>query len=155
MNQTVKKTSGWGWGIFALYTSFAGFMLTIVLFVSCQEFALVEEDYYQKELAFQQQIDRVERTATDSAAVTFAYRPMEKMITLTIPAHLLGEELKGAVQLFRPSDESLDRSFPLTLDGAGEMILSTAQLSDGMYRVRVNYKIAGREYFSQEMIVIE
>ena len=62
---TPKATrSGWGVGMVVLWSGFALFSVGLAIVASCQDFNLVEPDYYQKGLAHQARIDAVERSIT-------------------------------------------------------------------------------------------
>ena len=65
-----KHKSKWGYGVAFLYGGFVLFMLSIVFYVSFQDFQMVEDDYYRKELVYQDQIDKMERTRKNNSDVS-------------------------------------------------------------------------------------
>ena len=64
-----ETKSNWGKGITILISGFVIFMLGLVGFASFQSFNLVETDYYQKEINYQDHIDKVKRTSVLSDGV--------------------------------------------------------------------------------------
>ena len=61
----------WGHKILIVYAVFVGGMLFLAFKSSKQNVDLVTEDYYAKELQYQQKIDELKRTASLSAPVNF------------------------------------------------------------------------------------
>ena len=49
----------WGKGIFIFYSLFVVAILSVVYFAFTQEVNLVSEDYYQQEIAYESQIERI------------------------------------------------------------------------------------------------
>ncbi len=55
-----ESVAGWPGGFFIL---FGGYIAGFIVFASRQKMDLVRNDYYDQEIRYQQQIDRVQRTA--------------------------------------------------------------------------------------------
>ena len=151
----VKKKSRWGVAVFAFYGLFVVAVLAMVMFVSLQEIQLVEENYYQQELVYQDQIDRIKRTLELPSAVSFHYNRSAGLITVAYPSEVAPERLSGAIALMRPSNADLDRSFAVQPDSTGRQAIDTSRLARGLWRVKALWKIDGNEYYNEDMIIIE
>lgn len=154
MIEAVRK-SRWGVGIFVFYGLFVVAVVAMVLFVSLQEIQLVEEDYYQQELVFQEQIDRIKRTLELPSAVSFAYNRVTGLITIAYPPEVDQSRLDGRISLMRPSNADLDRTFPVLPDSTGRQEIDASAMAKGLWRVKALWKIDSAEYYNEDMIVIQ
>lgn len=154
MIETTGK-SRWGVGIFMFYGLFVVAVLALVLFVSLEEIQLVEPDYYEKELVFQQQIDRVKRTLELPSAVTFDYDRTGRVITVLYPPEVEPSRLAGRISLMRPSNADLDRMVQVLPDSTGRQVIDASALELGMWRLKASWMIDDVEYYSEDMIVIQ
>ncbi len=154
MSERVKE-SGWGRGIFFLYGGFVVFILALVFFVSYQDIELVDENYYQQELAYQDQIDRVNRTSRLSGQMSVTYDRPSGMILIDYPVDSVGQALSGTVVMVRPSNSGLDREFPVAIDSLGRQYIDAAQMAKGLWRTRVSWANGTEGYFSEQILIIE
>lgn len=154
MTETTGK-SRWGVGIFMFYGLFVAAVLALVLFASLQEIQLVEQDYYEKELVFQQQIDRVKRTLELPSAVTFDYDRANRVIAISYPPEVEPSRLAGRISLMRPSNADLDRTVKVLPDSTGRQVIDASALERGMWRLKASWKIDDVEYYNEDMIVVQ
>ncbi len=154
MSET-KRKSRWGVGIFVFYGGFVVAVVALVLFVSLQEIQLVEPDYYQKELVFQQQIDRIQRTQALPSAVKFDYNRAAGLITVAYPPDVERSRLGGEIALMRPSNADLDRTVKVLPDSSGFQVIDASQLAKGLWRLKAMWKIDNDEYYNEDMVVIQ
>lgn len=141
----------WGKWIVVSFALFAGFIGTLVVVCVKQEVNLVAQDYYQEELAYQQQIDRLNNTGLLND------KPVIKLVDnkyIQISFDQFNEVQKGELKLFRPSNEKLDRQFALkvTADTVQRFDLST--FDKGMYRAQLSWTMNGKEFYLEEIIYI-
>jgi hypothetical protein len=149
-----KIQNPWPVALVAFFIVFASYIIGFVIFASCQKMDLVRADYYDQEIRFQQQIDRVQRSAPVLADAGIDYDPAGDLVTVTLPS-VKRDDISGTVSFYRPSDADLDTNAKLGLDEAGRQSLSVRALRAGLWKVRVQWTTAGREYFFEKPIVIE
>jgi len=149
-----KIENPWPAGLVVFFIVFIAYIAGFIIFACRQKMDLVREDYYDQEIRFQQQIDRVQRSAPVLADADIAYDRAGGLVTVRLPS-VGHDEISGTVSFYRPSDASLDREVELGLDGAGNQSLSVRTLRAGLWKVRVQWKAAGGEYFFEKQIVIE
>ena len=63
----------WGWGIFLSIVLFMAIIVVIVASMMNREVDLVTDSYYDKEIKYQQQIDKEKRTAELSKKIVVNY----------------------------------------------------------------------------------
>ncbi len=155
MTGTNPKKSKWGIGIFALYGGFVVFILICVAFASMQSFDLVEADYYQKGIDYQQQIDRLNRTATSGTSPAIGFDTRENAVVISFPATVPAGDLRGTVTLFRPSNALLDRTIPLAVTSNYRQVIPADQLAKGRWRIKINWTVGDTSYFAEDFLDLE
>jgi len=131
---------------FALFAIFIG---TLVAICVKQDVNLVSKDYYKEELAYQDQIKRINNT---SALIT---KPVIQRVD-NIVRISFGERFtvdKGAVTFFSPSNPNLDQHFNFVTSKNVQQF-DIGSLKKGMYKVRVLWVMKSEEYYYEEIINI-
>lgn len=154
MKSPFRNLHPWPASIVAFFIVFISGIITFTLFASRQRMDLVRPDYYEEELRFQQQFDRVARTAAVRSQVSVAYDLAQRSITVKLPPGHAGPMLSGRIQLYRPSDARLDRSVPLQADARGWQSLDARALVPGLWKIRVSWRLDGREYYYDQSVVV-
>jgi hypothetical protein len=113
---------------------------------------LVAADYYEQEVEYQQQMDRLERTRALGAAASVVHEAQSGIIRIRLPQSHVSDLTAGAIHLYRPSEADLDRRIPLALDAAGEQRLETGTLAPGLWEIRVQWTAAGQEFCLTEKL---
>ncbi len=112
---------------------------------------LVAVDYYDQEMRYQDQIDRIYR-AHASQPMSVQYDRAQQLIVISLPAG--HSNAVGTVQLYRPSSSSLDQTMPLQPDSAGVQTINAKSLLPGLWKVRVCWRLGGRDFFREQSLVI-
>ncbi|MGA0558336.1 FixH family protein [Larkinella sp. VNQ87] len=141
----------WGKSIVVVFVLFAGFIGTLVFLMSRQQVDLVREDYYQNEVAYQQHIDRVSRTAKLGNAFAIQYQPDQQQLLLTLPVSLK----TGEAKLYRPSDRKQDAVVRLQPNGEHRQTIPTAKLAKGYWKVQLTWSDGQQDYFSEQPLTIQ
>lgn len=138
----------WGKWIVVSFVLFAAFIATLVTVCVREDVSLVSKDYYAEEIAYQNQIDRMNNTS----------RLSEKP-NISINDHYLMVEYKdfsridkGTLHLFCPSNAKLDQNFNLSATNEGQLFFSVGEIPRGMYRVRMRWTMNNEEYYTEEVI---
>ena len=150
-----KTTTLWPYAIIAAFVLFIGYIGFLVKGTMSSSEDLVSKDYYQKEIAFQQHINSVNRTAQLSEAVGINYDAAAAQILVSVPAEIAGTDVQGTVQFFRPSDLTLDFQLPLQLDAQNQQQFSTTKLAKGFWKVRLSFTSNGQDYYKEQKLVIK
>jgi len=137
----------WGKGILITIIAFVGFMITLVVIsVRQDDIHLVAENYYEKEIKYQDQIEREKATAGLEREV-LVFDVQGKALLLDLPVGT-----KGSIQLFRPSDARLDQEFLLDITDEGKTTIPLDKLKSGYWRVQMTWAENGVEFYQEKKI---
>ena len=141
----------WGHKIIVVYVLFVAGMGFLAYKASTQNKDLVTEDYYAKELVYQQKIDQSKRASALSASVQI--KMINNALVVSFPNDFATKQVKGDVVLYCPSDEKKDmqKLFSVT-DSAVE--LKVPAHYHGLYYVKINWEVEGISYYHEEKIII-
>jgi nitrogen fixation protein FixH len=153
---TTSSRNIWPYAIVATFVLFAAYIGYMVQRAMRTNVDLVSADYYQQELAYQQRMDSVARTAALPAPVQVRYEGAAQRLTLQLPAALARQKVQGTLHFFRPSDQRLDFKLPFapTCDSAQQR-LSTRKLQPGYWRLRLDFTAGDQQYFLEKELTIE
>ncbi|MEY3053363.1 MAG: hypothetical protein RLY31_3148 [Bacteroidota bacterium] len=142
----------WGQGIAAFYSFFAVLMVGMVFYSKGLDHSLVEEDYYRKDLQYQQVITAMENTASLSRDVEISRDRQREVLGFLFPAEATSPH--GTIHFYRPSDKQMDFTIPVRTDGNGYLEYPYQQLPKGRWTVKVNWTAAGKDYYSEQIVVL-
>src|SRR5690554_8200711 len=104
----------WGYKIALVFIGFVVLMVSLVIVCFRQkDIHLVEEQYYEKEIAYQEQINIQQNTATLIAPPTIKYIKENQAVTIHHPLLSEGACPEGSILFLRPSDAAMDFVVPL------------------------------------------
>ena len=150
----VSTRNLWPLGICLAFALFALGTACLVAMACSQKADLVSSDYYEQELKFQGQIERVKRTDSLGNEASVAYDRLKKAITISMPIDQTHHNLSGRIQLYRPSAAALDQELSLDLNQNGTQVLDASNLRPGLWKVRVSWTTEGKDYFIDKRIVV-
>ena len=127
---------------------------TFIAFCTRHPADLISANYYEEEIRYQGQIERLQHAQQASQLGSVSYDPTTKIITVSLPSDQSERAHSGQVQLYRPSAANRDRQLKLALDSNGLQKIDAASLLPGLWKVRVSWAIEDREYFMDQKVVI-
>ncbi|MEN8248315.1 MAG: FixH family protein [Bacteroidota bacterium] len=142
----------WGWKIAIVLAIYMIGIIAVVSYTMTLDVNLVAEDYYQQELAYEEQITRMKNVEALDEKPQFLFSSDRKLVVLTFPQSLSPE--KGKITLFRPSDFTQDRDFKLELDDANQQGFVTESLRPGLWKAKVLWEEKGKSFYQEFVIVI-
>lgn len=142
----------WGWKIAIVLAIYMTGIISVVWYTMTLDVNLVAEDYYQQELAYEEQIDRMKNSEALENRPTVNFSSDRNYVILTFPKELY--PVKGLITFFRPSDFKQDRKFKLELDDENQQGFVTASLKPGLWRAKVLWEKDGKSYYDEFVIVI-
>jgi len=150
----VENRNLWPVGIVATFAVFIAGTAGLVVLSARNNVELVRPDYYEQELRFQEQINRRERVQALAEPARVAYDATQRRLTLALPAAHAAAHATGEIQLYRPSSSGLDRRVPLQLDAQGQQTVDAAALHQGLWRVRVTWRVGDEDFAFDDTVVI-
>jgi hypothetical protein len=146
----MKKIS-WGTGIAIGIIVFVLISVSMTIIFMTQVVSLVSDNYYEKSLSYQDEIDKQSRTKSLDEQVKINFNG--EVITVLFPADYSAEKISGEIYFYRPSDPALDFKLPLQLI-EGSQIISIERLEKGFWRVKLNWLMDGNGYYNERAITI-
>ena len=154
MNLQAIRTNPWPFAIIGWFLLFGSAMAAWVVVAVRNDPELVRPDYYEHEIAYQKQIDRLIRTAAVRSQVSAVSEHSRGQVVLQIPAIHLADLPIGTIHFYRPSNAKLDFDLPLAVDEQGSQIIPASNLQGGLWKVRVHWTASGKEYFHDQSLVL-
>ena len=109
---------------------------------------LVTDNYYQKELEFQDQIDATKNAKLLEEDVEIV--KSEKGLQIYFPK-IFKNEMEGKVFLYRPSNKQLDFEIPISITD-NYLLVPEKSLLDGRWNISVKVTHNNKEYYFSEEI---
>jgi hypothetical protein len=139
----------WGKGILITIICFVALIMTLVVIsVRMDGIELVTENYYQAEINYQDRIDQ-ESSALRLDRTVITYHSIDKNLVLDLPSGT-----NGKLQLFRPSDATLDREIAVTALDSNLTSVSLKDLKSGYWKVQLSWIEAGKNYYEEKKITL-
>ncbi len=138
----------WGKGIVIGMVLFMGFIVTLVVIMMRQNIDLVREDYYQKELEYDDQYnaEQVYQQTKDSINIAIVNEVLEIKLGKSFQNDSLLVELK------RPNNQAQDLSFKVLAQP--QVIIPVEKLPKGSFECILFGKTGGKKYQFKENIYI-
>jgi hypothetical protein len=137
----------WGKGIIVSFAIFMVAILSMVIYILNQKFDLVAENYYEKTLTYQNQIDAEERTLAESNIVSFE----NNILIINYSDSLI---TKGEINFYRPSDSSKDFKKSFQTDENGKFNFPLNTLLKGYWKIQVSWNKNEKSFYTELPIVI-
>ena len=135
----------------------AGFVLLILFMVfraMQQDFHLVSDDYYDREIKYQGEIDNIKNARNLKEGLKIEYLLREGKVKLTYPPDHKNS-IEGSIYFFRPSDSSLDTFFPIRSEPDGTQLISVNSLKKGLWQVKVKWNYGSLEFQEEKNLTIQ
>ena len=155
---TAKATARrnfWPYAIIVWFVIFASALAAWITFATRQNMDLVRTDYYEAEIRYQSQLNRMNRTVALRDKVAIQYNAASRQIALQLPAEHAAFGPTGRIQFYRPSEAALDFELPLALDAQGFQRINGHELRPGHWKVRVEWSAAGQDYCFEQTLIAD
>ena len=140
----------WGTAIAFVYTTFAACTAGFVVFAMRHPVELVSDDYYANSLRHDEKRAAIEN-AGRLGTLVLSSAAGELDISLP-PAH--AADARGEVRLYRPSDRSYDRRWPLEVADDGSQRVSTTDVPAGHWIAQLSWTSGGRAFYLEQPVRI-
>ncbi|HEV2395024.1 MAG TPA: FixH family protein [Verrucomicrobiae bacterium] len=144
----------WPVAIILTFTLFISGTVGLLVMACSQKEDLVSSNYYEQELKFQGQLDRLNRAGKLSAQLTVTFDRARQGIAIALPADQARQPVSGRIQLYRPSSADLDQDLELKPDAAGLQFLDARRLRSGLWKVRISWSAGGQDFFTEQKVVV-
>jgi hypothetical protein len=148
----MKKIS-WGTRIVIGIVVFVVISITMTVIFMTQDVSLVSDNYYEKSLSYQTEIDKQSRTNSLDEQVKINFNG--EVINILFPSTYLDKNISGEIYFYRPSNPKLDFKLPLELNEEGNQLILAKNFEKGFWRMKLNWTMDGNGYYNERAITIE
>lgn len=143
----------WGVGITISIIVFMLLSIWLIYFSFNQDVNLVRDDYYEAEVQYNETMEKVKRT--NELKENLKISIVENNIQLQFPNNLNYKNIGGNIFLYRPSERNLDLTIPIKIDSNYFQTISTNNLLQGMWKIKIDWKADSVAYQNDEIIMIQ
>jgi len=136
----------WGKGIFLAYAAFIIAVIVMVSISLIKDTDLVAPNYYDKEIKYQEEIDKIINTNILKEQVKFQI--FESKIVISFPSNSPQSEIRGEINFYRPSDSRKDFKVKLETDTEFKQALDINGIDKGLWKIKIFWNMDGIDYLS-------
>lgn len=143
----------WSTGIVIAIAAFITFiMVMVVTMVSDNAYNhdLVTDNYYQKELKYQDNIDATKNL--HKLEYPLVIQKVSDGVEVVFPKDLTPEKIKGKIFLYRPSNKALDSEIEINTNQYS-LVISDEALVSGRWDIVIDFTYNNQKYFYKEQII--
>lgn len=149
------KRQPWAIGITVVIITFLIATIALTIFVSQQQYSMVTDNYYEKDLVYQQEIDTRARTNAMDGKPEILFDREARSCTVLFPPRAHYDDLAGSITFFRISDARGDKTIPLLLNAEGKQHISVSGFAAGQWILKFRWTDGGKEYFFEQRLYLQ
>ncbi len=154
MNNEIKKSKmNWGKGILISIILFFVINIVVIVFAFNEKVDLVTKNYYEKEIKYQEEIDKQNNSSILEQNIDVNYNHRE--VIIKFPMNFKMNLIKGIIHFYRPSDSQNDFLVDLKLDSLGFQRINTSGIKPGLWKIIFNWKYRDKEFLESRELFIE
>ena len=138
----------WGKGLAIVLTLFIGFILYLAINLMRTDFDLVSDDYYLKEINYQDEIQAFQNA--NSLPFLIKLSITETHVLFQLPESIKYKNVE--VNFLRPNDRDLDQT--IKIEGTKTYTIEKEKLTPGQYDIRISYTVDNKNCIQKEEIYI-
>ena len=142
----------WGNKIVLAFLGFVIFLGVLVYRSVNNKVHLVAPDYYQKELVYQAEIDKLNNEKELAESATIHVDANDHRLYISFPDQ--HKVQSGKVTMYRPSDASMDVSYNLNIDQENQFVLFTGDLAKGLWKVQLEWVNSSKSYLKEQNVYL-
>lgn len=144
----------WGHKITLVIIAFVVGMMSMVYIAFKQTNEMMDDHYYEKELAHQSLINASQSLEAVSKASVITQTESE--VHITIPTGLYTNIADGSIQFLRSSNQAKDYAVLLKPDiNSGVQAISKEKFIKGIYKARIKWSNNGKLYYYEKEVFIQ
>lgn len=126
----------------------------VMVYISFQQTnEMIDDNYYEKELAYQGIIDAQKNLLNLKEPVTFNSRV--DSLQIQFPKIATNNIETGNIEFIRASNKALDKVVPIAVNSDGILSISKTEFLKGLYKVRIKWDNNGVNYYHEQDIIID
>ncbi|MCG8581790.1 MAG: FixH family protein [Bacteroidales bacterium] len=143
----------WGHGIILVIACGVVGFLSLVFITTRERIDMVTDDYYPKELKYDNQI---EKQKNYNALRKKVQVNIDNVFEIIFPDNIAdANSIEGLVHVYRPSNKALDIEEEIKLDEHYKMQIPLSKLKSGKYELIIEWQANGQPYLTKQDIFID
>ena len=143
----------WGTGIAIFYSLFMIAMISMVIKSCNNKSHLVLENYYQKDLGYEDFRIKKNNGKNLKTKITYNYNSNDNILIIKFPKEI--ESISGKLKLYRPSNKYLDEVYDIKLDSNNSMTINLKKsIESGLWKIQLDWKNQTKKYFNELDLII-
>lgn len=143
----------WGLKLLITYIIFIAITLSMMIFTTTLNTDKVIDNYYEAEINYQDQINKLERTKLLEQQPEILIT--DQYIKISFPEDCSASDLSGSIKLYRPNDKSLDLVVPVVTDSTGLQVIPTTNLAKGKWKLELDWVYNELTYYNEKKLMLE
>ena len=135
------------------YGTFVVVLVSIVVWSTTVKVDLVADDYYDQEIKYQEQIDKIVRTKALNRQLHL--ERTNSTLVLGFPNYMSPDLLSGKISFYRPSDKELDFYTKVNVDTNNTQSISTKSLKSGLWKIKVDWAASDTTFYNEFDVVLD
>lgn len=142
----------WGTGIVISIIIFMAISLVMLFIFMNQKVDLVTDNYYEKTLVYQNQIDEAERSAQFDKEIQMEYS--DYRLKLVFPFAGTNKIANGVIYFYRPSNSMKDFKTILNFDEKGEQVFDVSKIDPGYWKLQMKWFMNNESFSAERTLMI-
>lgn len=142
----------WGTGIAVFYTLFAITMVFFVIKSTTYDNSLVVEDYYTKDLNYQEHYDRLENAQSLSDDLKIQLNASLGKVDFLFPENM--GSISGQILFYNPMTKDRDFTVDISPNKLNQMVVPIKELPNGRWKIKVNWEGDGLPFYKETEIYL-
>jgi nitrogen fixation protein FixH len=142
----------WGSGIVVVIILFLIACGAFIIYTTGQKWSLVEEDYYPKELKWEEKLVKMRNANSLTEQVKVSID--SSFLVVKFPRDFRNKPITGNINIYRPSDEKLDIHISIAADTAMVQVIPVSRLVHGKYIMKVDWQSGNRGFYREQEIFV-
>ncbi|MGB4853745.1 MAG: FixH family protein [Ignavibacteria bacterium] len=142
------------WGIIVMlgFSLFAAGIIAMVSVSMTKNIDLVSDNYYEKGIKYQDQIDMNKNSAEFSDKIKTEIKDSGLLIEYS--EDLMKDNFSGEIKFYRSSDAKKDFKVNIETDEKGIQLIPVMNLDKGLWKVQFSFRKDNKNYFLEKSIFI-
>lgn len=147
------KKLNWGHWIAIVLGVFLILNVIVVVFTFTQDVELVTDNYYEKELKYQDELGKMNKALSLPDSLKISMNSYE--LVIDYPKSILKNKLSGIVHLYRPDQKKYDYDVEIKYDETGKQMINMSGKAPGKWKISISINDGEHDYLFKDVIFLQ
>lgn len=147
------KKLNWGHWIAIVLGVFLVLNVIMVIFTFSQDVELVTDNYYEKELKYQDELGKMNKALSLPDSLKMSMDRFE--LNISYPQSLLKNKLVGTIHLYRPDQRKFDYDVDVKYDDSGRQTINMSGKAPGKWKISISLNDGEHDYLFKDVIFLQ